>query len=309
MKTTDLRKLNHAIAVADTRSYARASERLHLTQSALSRSIQALEQELGLKLFDRDKSGVRVTVDGSKVLTKARQLLFEERTFEREIKLLKQAESDDIAFGVGPAMPCLFLPELLSNVTEKHPALSLDVAIESGERLLELLREETIEFFVADTRQFTGLDDRIFTSEPLVDIAAGFYARRQHPLANQRNINSDQLGDFPLVSPQHRKAAVSSTIASPQSSNNSAAPVQIHCNDLDTLRKLVADTDAILIGIEPMVKQQLHTGSIKALDMQGIDPKPMCSIALVTLAGRTPSMAASLICAQLRRLLESKPSR
>src|SRR5690554_6103639 len=81
MKSIDLRKLNHALAIAEAASYARASERLHLTQSALTRSIQALESELGLQLFDRGKSGVRPTVDGEKILDRARYLLLQARAF------------------------------------------------------------------------------------------------------------------------------------------------------------------------------------------------------------------------------------
>ena len=60
----DLRRLNHVVALADTLHFARAAEQVHLSQPAFSRSIQALEYDLFLRLFDRDTGDVRPTTSG-----------------------------------------------------------------------------------------------------------------------------------------------------------------------------------------------------------------------------------------------------
>ena len=64
----DLRKLRHAVFVADWGNFTTAAARLHLSQPALSRSIQTLEDELGLKLFERVAAGVVTTVAGASVI-------------------------------------------------------------------------------------------------------------------------------------------------------------------------------------------------------------------------------------------------
>ena len=71
----DLKRLRYAIGLADELNFARAAEKLHLSQPALSRSIQTLEEELGMLLFDRDNRNVAVTTAGAVFLDRARQLL------------------------------------------------------------------------------------------------------------------------------------------------------------------------------------------------------------------------------------------
>ena len=100
MAIPDLRKLQNAVVLAETGSFVRASDQLHLTQSALTRSVQALEAELGLRLFDRTKQGVRPTPDGEEVLARARLLLLQARTLQREVALIRHAELGAVAFGV-----------------------------------------------------------------------------------------------------------------------------------------------------------------------------------------------------------------
>src|SRR5690606_42032667 len=75
MKNLDLRKLHHAIVLAEETTFVRASKRLHISQPALTRSIQNLESDLDLQLFDRNLSGVMPTQEGRVVLARGRALL------------------------------------------------------------------------------------------------------------------------------------------------------------------------------------------------------------------------------------------
>ena len=70
-----LRSLNHLVTLADRLHFARAAEELGLSQSALSRSIASLENQLGMRLFDRDRSGVTLTPQGRMASKRAMVLL------------------------------------------------------------------------------------------------------------------------------------------------------------------------------------------------------------------------------------------
>ena len=72
----NLRRIRHFVALAETLNFRRAAERLHMAQPPLSVSIQKLEAELGVQLFDRESGGVRLTPTGRTVLAEARKLLF-----------------------------------------------------------------------------------------------------------------------------------------------------------------------------------------------------------------------------------------
>ena len=88
----NLRRLNHVVALADTLHFARAAEAAHLSQPAFSRSIQAIEADLGIRLFDRDIGDVRATSAGEFVIERARKLLFEARCLQRDVDLYRDGE-------------------------------------------------------------------------------------------------------------------------------------------------------------------------------------------------------------------------
>ena len=77
MHDMTVRRLSHVVALAEAGSFARAADRVHLSQPALSRSIQAIEAELGLRLFDRAARGVTITQAGKRIVERARRVLFE----------------------------------------------------------------------------------------------------------------------------------------------------------------------------------------------------------------------------------------
>ncbi|NYH22367.1 LysR family transcriptional regulator [Paraburkholderia bryophila] len=91
-----VRRLNHVVALAEEGSFARAAERVHLSQPALSRSIQAIEDELGLRLFDRAARGVAVTQAGKTIVERARRVLFEANCLVRDAELLKTHEIGEV---------------------------------------------------------------------------------------------------------------------------------------------------------------------------------------------------------------------
>ncbi len=98
----DLKRIHYALALARELNFVRAAERLHLSQPALSRSIQTLEDELGLQLFDRDNRNVSVTRAGKVFLEQARRLAGQLHSLEQEMTLLRNGEIGEVVFGTGP---------------------------------------------------------------------------------------------------------------------------------------------------------------------------------------------------------------
>lgn len=298
MKTPDLRKLHHAVTLAECGSYAQASERLHLSQSALTRSIQALEREFDLVVFDRSKRGVTPTRDGQEVLMRAQSLLTQASGLQQQVKQLKKGEKGQLAFGVGPAMPSLFLPDLLVRLNQKIPSLSVDVVVESIARLVELLRHEQIEFFVADIRQLSAADLHTFHTQELVTLSPGFFVRRHHPLVSAAAISVEALSQYPLLSPHHPRH-----LAARHPEHEREVLSRIHCNDLPTLRKMVLETDSILLGVEAMIRPGLEEGTMVQLPVLDARHREPSRIAWVSAVDRTVSAAAQLAHQQICQLL------
>ena len=146
----DLRKLRHFVVLAEELNFSRAAEKVHLTQSALSRSIIALEQTLGAHLFDRSNNNVSLTPVGKILLTRAQSLLLDLGSLKQEVRLMAEGETGDIAMGVGPFPGSILMPPILAELMHDKPRVHVDVEINNPRHLLEHLLNEQIEFFVAD---------------------------------------------------------------------------------------------------------------------------------------------------------------
>lgn len=152
MHEVNSRRLGHLIALAEEGSFARAAERVHLSQPALSRSIQALEEEVGMKLFDRAARGVAMTAAGRLLVERARRVLFETRCLFRDVELLKAHELGEVRIGLGPYAAVVLLPDLLVEFARRFPKIKVSIELGEGDGLLAKLRGEQIDFLVTDRR-------------------------------------------------------------------------------------------------------------------------------------------------------------
>ena len=118
----NLKQLEHLLAVAEAGSFSRAAERLHLTQSALSRSIRLLEEDLGTRLLDRMGKRTELTPLGLTVASRARRILFESAELRRSTDLLTQGGQGTISIALGSGPGVLLLTPLLVHVAQQHPA-------------------------------------------------------------------------------------------------------------------------------------------------------------------------------------------
>jgi DNA-binding transcriptional LysR family regulator len=194
----DLKRWAHIVAVADRRSFARAAEQVNLSQPALTRSIQAAESELGLRLFDRGTQEVATTPAGEFIVARARQLVFDSRCLERDVTLYRNRGLGDTAFGVGPYPAATFLSPLLAAVRREYPGINLRVEVSNWQLLLKRLLEEDIEFFVADTRDLPAND--LLQVRPLRHEPGGFYVRSGHALAGRKPVSLQQVWSHGVAS-------------------------------------------------------------------------------------------------------------
>jgi DNA-binding transcriptional LysR family regulator len=279
----DLRKLRHAHVLAEEGSFAAASRRLNLTQPALSRSIQSLEAELALRLFDRLGTGVRPTADGDRILGHAKAMLRLEASLRSEAALLARGESGRVAFGIGP-MIVPVLGRVVASVLGDGSRLEIRTEIEPVHVLAELLLDDRIDFFVADILHARGVPE--LTAVRLHDLPVAYFVRRSHPLLAQ-GLAPAELARFPLAS---------AALGAERDRLWGDAGRSITCEDYVTLKQIALATDAVLLGLNLSMQPELGSGDLAALPARFL-PAGCAQVGVVHRTGRSQSVAARRIIA------------
>ena len=115
----NIKHLEHLLALADTGSFSRAAEKMFLTQSALSRSIQSLEIDLGAKVLDRIGKRNELTPLGQDVVARARHIVREAAELRQSAKLLQDGGRGSISVGLGSGPAALLLVPLMCAASLK----------------------------------------------------------------------------------------------------------------------------------------------------------------------------------------------
>ncbi|WP_085611919.1 MULTISPECIES: LysR family transcriptional regulator [unclassified Pseudomonas] len=284
----DLKRLSHLLALADERHFGRAAERVHLSQPALSRSIQALESETGQRLFDRDTGDVRPTPAGEFLIERARRLLFDARSLERDMALYSDRQLGSLAFGVGPFPAAMLMHQVVPRLRLDHPAVTLRVEVNNWQILEARLRAEAIEFFVADIRNFTAESDLLIRS--LGQVSAGFFVRPEHPLAG-RKVAMGELEGYGVATTRLPEVVKLETARTLGISTRQALPIVLECDDVALLKTVAGSTDTILGVIHGAVAEDIRVGRL--IELHVVDRSGFHSeIGVVSLQGRSLSPTA-----------------
>ncbi|MCU0305996.1 MAG: LysR family transcriptional regulator [Thermoanaerobaculales bacterium] len=189
-----IHKLEHVVALAERRSYRRAAESLHLTQPALSRSIQSLERALGVRLFDRGRGGVEPTAVGALLVTRARDILSAVGDLEHEIDLVRGLGAGNLEVSLAPYPSALSGQRAVARLLTEHPEIQCRVRVAGFSPIADDVAEGRSEIGVADLGVAMA---RGLAAEPLVRRPLFFVARKGHPLARAGGRSLEQLLGFP----------------------------------------------------------------------------------------------------------------
>jgi DNA-binding transcriptional LysR family regulator len=286
-----VRRLSHVVALAEAGSFARAADRVHLSQPALSRSIQAIEAELGLRLFDRAARGVTITQAGKRIVERARRVLFEANCLVRDAELLKTHEAGEVRIGLGPYPAMVLLPEMLVEFSQRHPNVEVKLELNHAQPMIDMLLAEEVDFLVLDRRVLP--DNPALSVRPLRRHEGAWFARSGHPLIARGPASASALREFPLVSvplPPFMQSAVHRLL---KIRSHEKISVQLECNDVRVLKSFVEQTDALLFATASSVRKELAARTLVPVHVKDA-PRIGLEIALVVLADRTMSPAGEV---------------
>ncbi len=195
-----IRQLTAFIKVADNGSFTRASDQMHLTQSAVSGLIKELESNLGIVLFDRTTRQLSLSVVGHHLLPQARRILNEMQLFENEASSLTNLAQGQVRLAVSQ-FAASSMPAVIAQFAKEYPDISVSLLDCSAENLLEHIQNIEVDLGVGTELGFMETEDEI-SADLLYELPFCVVMPDSHALAKKREIVWKDLINIPLITLQ-----------------------------------------------------------------------------------------------------------
>ena len=195
-----IRQLTAFVSVADNGSFTRASEQMHLTQSAVSGLIKELESSLGIVLFDRTTRQLSLSVVGHHLLPQARRILNEMQLFENEASSLTSLAQGQVRLAVSQ-FAASSMPAVIAQFAKVYPDISVSLLDCSAENVLEHIQNIEVDLGVGTELGFMKSEDDI-SADLLYQLPFCVVIPDSHVLAQKSEIIWQDLVDIPLITLQ-----------------------------------------------------------------------------------------------------------
>jgi LysR family hydrogen peroxide-inducible transcriptional activator len=245
----NLRDLKYIVEVAREKNFARASEKVFVSQPALSMQIKKLEDSLGVNIFERDKQNFLITPIGQEIIKRAEIILQESEEIKSIAKNFNDPFAGEIRIGAFPTVATYFLPNFVRNIHKKFPKLKIFLIEEKSDILIEKLREGLIDatLLAMPINDDSLIGEKIFSEKFLLATP------KNHALAKKSKIQIKELKnqELMLLEDGHCMRDQALEICS---SVRAYENTDFQATSLETLRQMVANGNGITLMPEIAVR-------------------------------------------------------
>ncbi|WP_276501167.1 hydrogen peroxide-inducible genes activator [Terrimonas pollutisoli] len=270
-------QLEYVVALDRFRHFALAADNCYVTQPTLSMQIHKLEQELGMKIFDRSKQPVMPTEAGLAIIEHAKKILSERDAMNEMLNTRKGILSGELKIGIIPTLAPYLLPLFAQQFTKKFPHVKLIVNEMMTDLIVNRLREGTIDagILVTPLQEYGVKEHILFYEELLVYISRKNKDFKKHYVLAQ-DIDPHKLW---LLEEGHCFRSQIMNLCELQKASKEGQSFEYEAGSIETLRRMVELSDGITIlpelaSMELSSKQQEQLRQFKR-------PAPMREVSLV----------------------------
>lgn len=193
-----LTRLRQFLALIEHAHFGRAAKALGVSQPALSKSIQLLERELGVTLFDRRSDGVALTAFGQLLREKSQRLLIAEQDLRRDIALLADGAIGALKVAFGPYPSIISGYAAIARLHARHPHIKVTAHVAGWREVAQQVASGAVDLGIAEISTLQGREE--LTCELLGEHEGRLFCRPDHPLlVQQQPLTLAQTLDFPWV--------------------------------------------------------------------------------------------------------------
>lgn len=290
-----LTELKYVVAVAEERHFGRAAERCFVSQPSLSAAVKNLEEELGVRLFERGKRGVLLTDAGERIVAQARRALEEAERVKLVARQGRDPLKGTLRLGIIHTVAPYLLPDLVAALRRAAPEMPLDVEENITATLDRMLRSGDLDAVIlALPYEAPGIE-----TVPLYEETFMVVAPAKHPFARRRAIAVEELdaGELLLLPVGHcfrdQVLDACTEFSRPPEPGRQG-------NSLETLRSMVASGLGITVLPATALTPRYANPLVKAIDFT--EPRPARRIALAWRSGFYRAQALARLAELIRGL-------
>lgn len=268
------RRLRHLLMLVEHAHFGRAAAALNISQPALTKSIQALEAELGVLLLDRRRGAVVLTAFGELVVQRSRDLLHAEEDMLHEIQLLAGLEIGSLRVALGPYPSVVSGYPALARLLAKHPNISMAVHVAGWREVARQVDAREVDIGLAE---LGGLptEDQFETS--LVGQHRGrVFCRPGHPILQHGSVQLSGLLEFPWVT-SRLPPRVAMSLPSMDCRAGRIDPLTgdfVPAIEIDVpfaIAALIAGSDALALSSLALMELDLIAGTVALVPTTGVE--------------------------------------
>ena len=246
-----LKQIRAFLAIAQVKSFAEACELLHISQPALSVTIKNLEATIGGQLFARSTRALALTPEGQQFLPIAKRLLTDFDTALVELHESFALKRGNLSFAAMPSFASTLLPKQLVDFNSQYPAVKVKVHDVIAEDAVAMVRSGKVEFAISfDPGNSDDLNFETLFTDKFIAVFP-----QSHPLANTKNIQWQQLSQYPFITLQ-RPSSIRLLLDDTLAKEGIFLDITFEANQLATVVQMVANDLGISV-IPSLYQQQL----------------------------------------------------
>lgn len=271
-----LTQLEYIVAIDTCRHFVLASEKCFVTQPTLSMQIKTLEEELGVKIFDRTKQPVIPTEIGASIIAQARIVLREAGMIRQVISEQKDAMTGEIRIGIIPTLAPYLLPQLFKNIREKYPQVNLVIKETITEEVVHELKNNRLDCGVVVTplKDSSIKEDILFYEELFV------YVSKRNALYDKKYVLPTEIDPNELWLLEEGHCFRSQILNLCELRKHSDLNFKYETGNIETLKRMVDKSDGITI-LPELAVMEFSTAQMKFVKKLK-EPSPAREVSLVT---------------------------
>ncbi len=265
---TNLERLRVFYAVAQAESFTKAADSLHLTQSGISKHIKAMEEELGVVLFDREPRKVSLTQAGEVLYETAQEVLGSVASAEQRIQELAGLRRGRLRVGASFPVGLYVLPRVLAAYRKEYPAIEVTLAIATTANIEAKVLDNKLDFGLvsADVHHPRLLTFAFMTDELVVIVPP------EHKWVKRRNLKAQELADETFIVAA-RGAGARATVEEKLKAKGIVLTNILDFVNIEGVKHAVEAGLGISVQPRGAVQREIEAGSLAAVRLADMDPE------------------------------------